>query len=273
MALGDAREVVMRRVFVMLFVCVAPAVASAQPGHIEIEPPPTSERWFASVDVGMTVVRGERFSNSHQQPNQFLPSFNETFKVDYDLGLARGGNFGFGVMATPRLAFGVTRTRVKYSSMLLATEVRWPLLIRSGSTFRVDRIRVNTDSSYSQRVEQAYHLEASAVLVRRTAVVLRGFAGPTWFDISQGFVRALDRVDATVDHETTIDGAGWGYHAGLDFAVYMPTTSRTTGIGVGTSVRYSRGSIGSINALDPADGPQAYSTGGWYVSVGMRGRF
>ena len=73
--------------------------------------------------------------------------------------------------------------------------------------------------------------------------------------------------------DDTVDGTGWGYHAGADFAFYIANRhSRFAGLGFGTSIRYTRATIPSINGLEATE-PQDYGAGGWHWSLGMRARF
>jgi hypothetical protein len=264
----------MRRLAVYFaFACAVPVTTSAQaPGSVEVVPPRAHERVHLWFDVAFTPRRGDRFTNAIARPNAFLPAASDTFSAEYILDKAFGSDAGVAFMATSRVGIGVSRTRVRYDDVLLRLDTIRPRLFRSGPVIHQDGVFTSAGESSSHRMEQGYHLEVSAVARRGRAGSIRAFAGPSLLKISQGLVRQLG-TDAFVREENSVEARAWGYHAGADFAAFIPNRHTFAGLGFGTTVRYMRATVPSINGLDPAGGRQDYRAGGWHVSMGFRGRF
>jgi hypothetical protein len=265
----------MRRSLIALgLLCAVPHVAAAQrPGSVELVPPPAHERWFISIGATKTLFRTDRFSNQFAAPNEFLASARDVVAAEYASFKAFGMDVGIGAMLTPRLGIGVTRSTIKDGEVRMQTRTVRPQLFRRGTLIYQDGIFTSFDQTTTYRKERAYHVELSGVLLRARGNIIRVFAGPSHCQITQGLARRISLASAFVNEENGNDGRGWGYNAGLDAALYAPTSSKASGIGVGTSIRYSRATAASINGLDPAGGPQDYDVGGWHVTVGMRARF
>jgi opacity protein-like surface antigen len=265
----------MRRIlFVLGLFCAVPHLAAAQrTGYVELVPPPTHERWFVSFGASLVPYGAQPFSNRFGTPNLFLPAVVETVGADYRPRGAFGTDVGFGFMATSRFGIGATRTRVRYDNIGLHTYSTRPRLFRRGTLIYQDGVFIDTNDSAAHRLEQAYHLEISAVPVRGRHTIVRAFAGPSRFKISQGLARVIEPVDAYVREQNSVDGSAWGYHAGADFVFYIPNRhSPLVGLGFGTSIRFTTATVHSINGLNAAE-PQDYDAGGWHWSLGMRARF
>jgi hypothetical protein len=254
--------------------CAVPHLAAAQrTGYVELVPPPTHERLFMSFGVSLVPYGAQPFSNRSGTPNLFLPSVDDIVSADYRPRGAFGTDAGLGVMAASRVGIGLSRTKVRYDEIGLRTYSVRPRLFRRGTLIYQDGVFEATSDSTAHRVEEAYHLEVSGVAVRGRHAIVRAFAGPSWFEVSQGLVRQIEPVGAAIREENTVDGTGWGYHAGADFSAYIPNAaSAFAGLGFGTSIRYTRATIRSINGLDATE-RQDYGAGGWHWSLGMRARF
>jgi hypothetical protein len=225
------------------------------------------DRRHPHADADRPVL--ERFAT----PNPFLPSASNVVAADYTSYRASGMDIGLGGMITGRLGIGVTRSKIRDDEVRMQSRTVRPRLFRRGTLIYQDGIFTSFDETTSHRKERAYHVELSGVPLRARGTIVRVFAGPSYYEISQGLARQIDHADAYVREVNGVDGRGWGYNAGVDVSIYAPTNSKASGIGAGTSIRYSRATMASINGLDPAEGPQDYDVGGWHVTVGMRVRF
>lgn len=266
----------MRRTLIALaFLCALPHAAAAQrDGYVELVPPPEHERWFIAFGADLSPKGPPPYANQLRTPNPFLPSAEDIVGADYRPRGGFGLDVGVGVMATPRFGVGASRTKVTFDEVTMHTYGSRPRLIRRGTLIYQDGVFTASDESTARFVEEAYHLELSAVPVRGRRGLIRAFAGPTWYEVSLEMARRIDPVDASRDEENTIDATGWGYHVGADVSTYIPNRyAKFAGLGFGTSIRYTKGTVAGVNALDPAGSRQDYETGGWHWTLGMRARF
>jgi hypothetical protein len=264
----------MRRIVIALgLICALPHAAAAQrEGTIELVPTREHEHWFVSVGANLVPTHAEPFSNRFATPNRFLPSVDNIVGANYRPRGAFGTDIGIGMMATPRLGIGASRTKVRYDEIALHTNSLRPRLFQRGTLIYQDGVFSSSDQTSAHRVEEAYHVELSGVVVRGRHATIRAFAGPSRYELSQGLARRIDAADASVDEQNTVDANGWGYNAGADFSAYIPNSSTFAGIGFGTSIRYTRATIAGSDGLDPTQ-PQDYAIGAWHWSLGMRARF
>jgi hypothetical protein len=264
----------MRRIVIALgLICALPHAAAAQrEGTIERIPTREHEHWFVTVGASLVPTHAEPFSNRLTTPNRFLPSVDDIIGADYRPRGAFGTDVGIGAMITPHLGIGASRTKVRYDDVGLHTYSSRPRLLQRGTLIFQDGVFTASDQTTAHRVEEAYHVELSGVVVRGRNGIIRAFAGPSWYELSQGLAREVRASDAFIVEQNTVDATGWGYNAGADFVFYIPNASPMAGIGFGTSIRYTRATIGGIDGLEPTR-PQDYEIGAWHWSLGMRARF
>ena len=122
-------------------------------------------------------------------------------------------------------------------------------------------------------METAVHLQALWTIPVGRSVAITLFGGPTWFNVTQDLVTGVTFDQAYPYDEATYAGPSLGEqtvstigaHVGADVAYYF-----SKWIGVGGTVRYSRGAV----EFDSADGGIVESdVGGAQTTGGLRIRF
>lgn len=239
-----------------------PAAAGAQS---------TFRRGWFDVNLGLARPAESSFDTVTVEPHSEGESQRAT--VTYHLPAGAAFDFGGGVMITPVIGLGVSFTGTAHrKSADLEIEVPHPFFFnafaRDGSF---------TDEALT-RSEGGFSIQVMVVAVERGKLRLRVFGGPTWFRVEQesvdriqfdqslGIFVPTNTVRITRYEARTVDGSGWGAHAGADVSYFLSEV-----VGLGAYGRYMGGSVDIDNAL--GQGTVSVKAGGVQVGGGLRLRF
>lgn len=123
------------------------------------------------------------------------------------------------------------------------------------------------------RTETALHLQLRWFVPIPGQFGLSVFGGPTFFNVTQDLVTAVDFSQSYPFDEATFTGASAaeqstsvvGYHVGADVGFFFSST-----VGIGALVRFSRA---SVDLMSEGDGTVSIETGGFHAGGGLRLRF
>ena len=223
-------------------------------------------RGFVSVNGGLQTASSD-FSDSVRFGHVLFGPEDGSFDASYPAGDDTGFDVGGGVRVWRNLAVGANVSVFsRESDAGVSGQLPHP--------FRFNRLRaINGTAAGLARAETAVHVQALWVIPVGRSVAVTLFGGPTWFNVSQDLV-----TDITFDQVYPFDAAAFsgatvgeqsvatiGAHAGADVAYYFSER-----IGVGGTVRFSRGSV----EFDSSDGGVAETdVGGVQTTAGLRIRF
>ena len=123
------------------------------------------------------------------------------------------------------------------------------------------------------RRETALHLQLRWFVPMPGQVGLSVFGGPTFFNVTQDLVTAVDFSHSYPFDEASFTGASTeeqsasavGYHVGADVGFFFTST-----VGIGALVRFSRA---SVDLMSEGDRTVSIETGGFQAGGGLRLRF
>jgi len=231
----------------------------------------TFPRGWIDVNLGAAAAAERQFDTVVVEPD----GAGESRRASAGYHLPGGAAFdiGGGVLITPVFGIGVSFTGTAHQAAAdLAIEVPHPLFFNAfaSDTSLTDRALL--------RAEGGANIQVMVVAVDNGAFRMRVFGGPTYFRVEQesvdtiaydqsfGFFLPTNNVAITEYQARTVEGSGWGGHAGLDVS-YFP--SRV--VGIGAYLRYSGGSVEIENTL--GSGTVNVKAGGVQVGGGLRLRF
>jgi len=248
---------------VWLLVSIAAVPAAAQTGPAQKKAP--VKRSF--VERGFVTLNGAAQAAASDLTDRLLFEANaETGSIEARYpgrtGLLIEAAAGMRVRGRAGVALAVSRS---------TTSGRASVMAHIPHPFFDDRHRrVDGEASGISRIETAVHLQLYYDLRPRGPWRVRAFAGPTYFDVEQEVVTAVQADEtfpfdtATFGNATTgrATGSGIGFNAGADMSRML-----TRRVGAGVMIRYARGSV-DLNA----PGARHVSTdgGGLQAGAGVR---
>lgn len=248
----------------------APAAAYAQGdqqpggGYIKRVEPREHERIVFIENVGYVPSTGLGYSDDGRAR---LNATGQSTLVTVDYDPRHAINIDGGVIVMLNRSWGVGAT---YTLAMFDDVTAWTTAHVLGS---------QSLEAYGSRRERTGRLELTRVLLRResrpdpfdsetsrgTGYVIRVFGGPAYQKVKQ------DVVTFQPDELDMREGSGWGYHAGLDVAMYTSIPGLGGGgIGVGGTFRYSGGEVRLPGLLDSSG--EGRPAGGWNFGGGIRFR-
>ncbi|HEY8551640.1 MAG TPA: hypothetical protein VIL35_16895 [Vicinamibacterales bacterium] len=233
------------------------------------------ERGWIDVNFGVAVAAEEEFTMSGTGVWFAEPA---DFAADYQLPRGASFDFGGGYMITPLIGVGVSFTGTAHEEVAgLRVRIPHPLYANaygSDSATTEGRLR---------RIEGGVNIQAMLVPVQTERFRFRVFGGPTYFRVEQdavsdirfdqvyGIFNRANAVEITEYDTRTVEGTGWGFHAGADASIFF-----TRVVGIGGFARFSRGSVDLEDTLASAVGDDdvvGVKAGGFQVGGGLRLKF
>ena len=206
------------------------------------------------------------------------------FIADYQVAAAPLFDVSGGVMLGRygAVGVGVSRFRTQDDAAVTA-RLPHPLFFDSDPACRtrpsgVCTRTVSGTASSLTREEIAVDVQATLILPIARHFDLSLFGGPTFFTVEQDLVTSVSNTETFPFDTTTFDAAtaerqsqsGIGFNVGVDFAYFLQAAGSGTRVGLGTLVRFSRGSIDFTSA---DGGTVQVDAGGVHVAAGLRLRF
>ena len=223
-------------------------------------------RGFVSVNGGLQTASSD-FSDSVRFGHALFGPEDGSFDASYPAGDDTGFDVGGGVRVWRNLAVGANIS-------VFSRESDAGITGQLPHPFRFDRPRaINGTAAGLARTETAVHVQALWVIPVGRSVAITLFGGPTWFSVTQDLVTGITFDQAYPYDVATFTGASAreqsasaiGVHVGADAAYYF-----SEWIGVGGTVRFSRGSV----EFDSPDGDTVGNdVGGVHTTAGLRIRF
>ena len=259
----------MRRFSIVLaaLVCVGAGEAAAQ-SQTPAGVPPAPGRFTLFLN-GAVQSSSQEIARSTQ-----FDLYEEQASIEITQNDIKGGgtiDVGGSVRLMRNLGVGIAYTAVKSSGDgAIAGSIPHPLLF---DTFRT----LSATESDLEHKEQGVHVFATwrVPVTEKFDVTLS--AGPSFFNISQDFIRGIQISETTPFTTVTLDSVelltlkqnGVGFNAGID-AAYAIARAFGTQLGVGVTARYARG--GADFAVTDSE-TVAIKAGGFQVGGGIRVRF
>ena len=223
-------------------------------------------RGFVSVNGGLQTASSD-FSDSVDFGHPLFGPEDGSYEASYPAGDDTGFDVGGGVRVWRNLALGANVS-------VFSRESDAGITGQLPHPFRFDRLRaIDGTAAGLARTETAVHVQALWVIPVGRSVAITLFGGPTWFNVTQDLVTGIT-FDQSYPYDTAaFSGANVGEqsvstigaHAGADVAYYFSER-----IGVGGTVRFSRGSV----EFDSPDGDTVdNNVGGVHTTGGLRIRF
>jgi hypothetical protein len=252
---------------------VAPMTAQAQsepgnddrdqPGYVTQVRPREHERVMFTIGAGYVPSFGRNFTD--EATGTLKDGRSTRVTIDYDLRHAINIDMGAVVMLNRMWGVGVMLDKSRFENVEATTTLS---AFPGGSDFREQALRK----------EDAVRLELTRVLLRNegqpdpfdpetdrgTGYVVRVFGGPTYYRVQQHLFTLRGTTEAEL-----LEGNGWGYHGGLDLAMYTSFPGLGgPGVGFGTTIRYSGGSVRLPGLLrnEPSNRP----AGGLNITYNIR---
>lgn len=250
------------------------ASSSAQTGSA-IGAPPTFERGWIDVNIGVAVAAEDTFS---MKADGFLFDEPANFGAAYSLPRGAEFDFGGGFMFNPVVGVGVSFTGTAHEDLaVLSAHIPHPIIanVYADDTAQTDQVL--------QRIESGVNVQAMIVAAQTPRFRFRVFGGPTYFRVQQDavtdirydqaflFLLPVNAIEITEFDHRRIEGTGWGFHGGADASFFF-----TRVVGVGGIARFSHGSVDLENTLDTAIGGDSVvnvKAGGFQVGGGLRLKF
>ena len=235
--------------------------------------PPSERRVIIGTSLGVQFVK-DAFQNTidyelFQEAGEFGASYNITTDTAVDAGAA--------VRLWKRLGVGVEVSHFyKRTSAAIEAKVPHPFF------FGFSRTATGVAGRVTRR-ELALHMQAQYWYLFKDAVLVRGFFGPTYFDVSHDLVTTIDTVEVGFPfEEVALAGFGaeklsrsaLGFNLGFDVSYYglrdlgfLGDSSVLDHIAMAFTLRYSRGT--SSVELDGGFQP-SFELGGTHLGIGVR---
>jgi hypothetical protein len=241
-------------------------VSHAHAAHAQTPSP----RGWLDVNFGLAAAAEKRFDARtsiiiDEEPADFSAAYN----------LPRGASFdvGGGVMITPVVGVGLSVSGTAHEDpAALRIRIPHPFFFNAFASDESDT------EGRLQRAEGGVHIQVMAVAYDQGGVRVRVFGGPSRLRLEQELVEDIrynqvfglfnpsNTVRITEYDARTVDGSGWGFHAGADVSWFF---SRVAGIG--GFVRISRATVEVEDPLDEVS--FKVKAGGVQTGAGLRLRF
>lgn len=245
-------------VYAIVLVLLATASADAQ----------VTEKGWVDVNLGLATAAQKEFTST-----RVLTISQELGGASAAYTIPRGASFdiGGGYMFSPRIGLGVSLAGTAHEDTAgLAISVPHPLY------FNASAVDATVTSDRLTRTEGAWHLHAMVVAAATPRFRVRVFGGPSYVRAEQEVVSGIryDQAFQVFGRGNVVDitsytteksvGAGWGFHAGGDVAVFFNRV-----FGLGAVVRLSRATV-EIEDYGP---DHDIKVGGVQVGGGLRLKF
>lgn len=233
------------------------------------------ERGWIDVNIGVAAPGEDGFAMAGTGELFFEPA---DFGADYSLPRGASFDFGGGFMITPLVGVGVSFSGTAHEDVAeLSARIPHPLFVNAYGSDTAPT------GGVLRRIEGGVNIQAMLVPVQTPRFRFRVFGGPSYFRVEQdavsdirfnqvyGFFTRANVVEITEFDSRTVEGTGWGFHAGADASVFF-----TRVIGLGGFARFSRGDVDIEDTIASAVGVDDVVTvkaGGFQVGGGLRLKF
>jgi hypothetical protein len=252
---------------------VAPMTAQAQsepgnddrdqPGYVKQVRPREHERVMFTIGVGYVPSFGRHFTDD--AIGELKNGGTSRVTIAYDLRHAINIETGAVVMLSRMWGAGVMFDKSRFENVEATTTMS---VFPGYSDLREQALR-KEDSVRMELTRVLFRAEGQQdpfdpETDRGTGYIVRVFGGPSYYRVQQHLFTLRGTTEAQL-----LEGTGWGYHGGLDMAMYTSIPGLGgPGVGFGTTIRYSGGSVRLPGLLrnEPSNRP----AGGLNITYNIR---